>query len=264
MLQALCVGLPAAGLPAWLERARRGAWALVLPLSIVVTIVVISLVPASTSVYTWAALILVPVGCALALGWAAHGARWWLAPLAAVALAVAWTAQDTRAGQFAGGLLIVGSAVTLGRLLAGSGPLALIKAGLITMAAVDAYLVFSGRLAAPNAALVAAVPAPGLPQLQAGAFGPSSLGYGDFLAAAVLGGILAVERAPQWWAAAATLAVSLAWDQLFLVTDLLPATVPPALVLVAYEAHRRVRRVEDRAPVMAPPQPETGKTARTR
>src|SRR3954454_20890862 len=240
--QALCVALPAAGLPVFLERARRGAWALVLPLSIVVCVAAISLVPASTSVYTWAALIGVPVGAALALGWAAHGARPWLAVLAIPVFAVAWAAKDTHAGQLAADLLIMGSCVTLGRLVAAGRALTLVKVALVVMAAVDAYLVFSGALAAPNDALNAAAPAPGLPQLQVGAFGQSLLGYGDFLAAGVLGGILAIERAPQWRLAAAVLVVSLAWDQLFLVTDLLPATVPPALVLLGVEGSRALRR----------------------
>src|SRR3954447_7523359 len=240
--QAVCVGLPAAGLPAWLLWARRGAWTLVLPLSIAVTVAVIGLVPASADVYTWAALLLVPVGCALALGWAMHGARWGLAPLAAVLLAVAWAWQGATAGELATDALIIGSVVTLGRLIAGAASLTLVKVALVAMAVVDAVLVFSGELAAPNATLVAAVPAPGLPQLQAGVLGFSSLGYGDFLSAAVLGGILACERAPQWRWALALLAVSLAWDQLFLVVDLLPATVPPALVLLAYEGRRLADR----------------------
>ncbi len=239
VLQALCVALPAAGLPAWLARYRRSAWVLVLPLSIVVTIAVIEVLPASTSVYTWAALLLVPPGCALCLGWAMRGARPVLAVLAAGLLAAVWIWPDTRAGELAGDALIIGSAVTLGRLLGGSAPPVLLKAGLVAMAAVDAVLVFSGSLAAPNAQLVAAVPAPGLPQLQAGVLHFSSLGYGDFLAAAVLGGILAAERAPQVRWAVAVLAAALAWDQLFLVTDLLPATVPPALVLLAREGLNR-------------------------
>jgi hypothetical protein len=241
VLQSLAVGLTAAGLPAWLQRARRGAWALVLPLSIIVCIGAISLVPASADVYTWMALILVPVGAALAWGWAMHGARPWLAVLAVPMLVVAWAWQDAWTGQLATDLLILGSCVTLGRLLAESGPLTLVKAALVVMAAIDAYLVFSGQLEAPNQVLVTAVPAPGLPQLQAGAFGDSSLGYGDFLAAGVLGGILAVERRPQWWAALAVFAVSLAWDQLFLVVDTLPATVPVAIVLVGMEAWAQVR-----------------------
>ena len=238
--QALAVVLPAAGLPAWLARARQGAWTLVLPLSIAVTVALIGLVPESASAYTWLALLGVPLGCALALGWAAHGARWWLAPLAAVLLAIAWSAQDTRAGDLATDALILGSAVTLGRLIAGAAPLSLVKIALVAMAVVDAILVFSGELATPSATLNAAEPAPGLPPLQTGVFGFSSLGYGDFLAAAVLGGIFACERAPQRWLALALLVVSYAWDQLFLVADQLPATVPPALVLIAYEAHRRL------------------------
>ena len=36
--QASCVALPAAGLPAWTERFRTGAWAFVLPLSIGVVV----------------------------------------------------------------------------------------------------------------------------------------------------------------------------------------------------------------------------------
>ncbi len=232
-LQALAVALPAAGLPAWLERYRRGAWALVLPLSIVVCIVAISVTPASADVYTWMAFLLVPVGAALALGWAAHGARPWLALLAVPLFALAFSSELAR------DLLILGSTVTLGRLIAASAPLPLVKAGLVAMAIVDAALVFSGSLTEPNATLNAAVPAAGLPQLQTGTFSGSALGYGDFLSAAVLGGVLAIERARQPLLALAVLAASLAWDQLFLVTDLLPATVPVALVLIAREGKNR-------------------------
>src|SRR5919107_1079849 len=120
-------------------------------------------------------------------------------------------------------------ALLLVRLLAGAAPLSLLKAGVVAMAAVDAYLVFTNQLQAPSAVLNAAVPAAGLPRLQTGMFADARLGYGDFFAAAVVGGILAAERAPQTVAAAATLVVSLAWDQLFLVYDVLPATIPPAI-----------------------------------
>jgi hypothetical protein len=106
------------------------------------------------------------------------------------------------------------------------------------MAVVDSILVFGNQLQAPNAVLLAAQPAPGLPQLQAALFGPWTLGYGDFFSAAVLGGVLAAERRPQLLAAAALLVVALAWDQLFLVVHTLPATVPPAIVLLAFELWR--------------------------
>jgi hypothetical protein len=84
--------------------------------------------------------------------------------------------------------------------------------------------------------LVAAQPGPGLPQLQSASYGFAGLGYGDFFAAAVVGGIFAAQRRPQLLGAVGVLVVSLAWDQLFLVVDTLPATVPPAIVLVAMEA----------------------------
>jgi hypothetical protein len=239
--QAGCVALPAAGLPERLQRFRSGAWALVLPLSIAVVVGVIAAVPTSADVLTWVAFLLVPPGCALALGWAAHGARPALALLAVPLFAAAWALQNDATGQVAATLLILGSAVTLGRLLAGAVPLQLLKLGVVAMAAVDAYLVFSNQLQGPNAVLIAAKPAAGLPQLQSAFFGGASLGYGDFFAAAVVGGIFAVERVPQIRAAFAMLAVAFCWDQLFVVYDVLPATIPPAVVLIGWELWRRRR-----------------------
>jgi hypothetical protein len=240
--QTACVALPGAGLPAWARRLQGPAWALVLPLSIAVVVAAIALVPSTADVLTWVALVLVPPGCALALGWAARGARPPFALLAAPLLAIAWTHQDDRAGQAATILLIMGSAVTLGRLLAGAAPLTLLKAGVVAMAAVDAYLVFSGKLQAPNAVLVAAQPGGGLPQLQSSSFGGAGLGYGDFFAAAVVGGILAAQGRNVLLAAALLFVLSLAWDQLFLVYDVLPATIPPALALLAFELPGLMRR----------------------
>jgi hypothetical protein len=250
--QAVCVALPAAGVPRFLERFRNGWWALVLPLCIGVVIAAIDLTSVSADVLTWVALLLVPPGCALALGWAMHGGRPWLAPLAAPLLAVAWASQDSRAGQVATLVLIMGSCVTLGRLLAGAAPLLLLKLGIVAMAVSDAILVFGDTLQAPNAVLVAAEPGAGLPQLQSASYHFAGMGYGDFFAAAVVGGLLAMERRPQLAGAVALLVVSFAWDQLFLVKDVLPATVPPAIVLVGFEAwaflHRRRATTARRAP----------------
>ena len=233
--QAACLALPAAGLPARLPRARGGGLALLPPLSIAVVVAAIALVPATADALTWVALVLVPPGCALALGWAARGARPWAAILTAPLLTLAWLDQGRTAGQLATIVLIAGSAVTVGRLLAAVVPLVLLEAGVVAMAAVDAALVFSNQLQAPNAVLVAAHPGLGLPRLQSASFGVAGLGYGDFFAAAVVGGILAARgfsARAQVGAAGALVAVSLAWDQLFLVYDVLPATVPPAVVLV--------------------------------
>jgi hypothetical protein len=243
--QAACVALPAAGVPSRLARLRGRGWALLPPLSIAVVVGIIAAFPVSADVLTWTAFLLVPPGCAIALGWAMHGARPWLALLAVPLLVLAWTLQSSLVGQAAGALLIAGSAIALGRLLTGVAPLAVLKAGVIAMAAVDAYLVFSNQLQPSNAVLIAAHPAAGLPRLQAAAFGGSSLGYGDYFAAAVVGAIFAAEHVPQLRAAVALLVVTLCWDQLFAIYDVLPATVPPAIVLIGAELLRRARLRRD-------------------
>jgi len=247
-IQALCVALPAAGLPPWLRSYTSNAWALVLPLSIAVVVIAISALPETADVLTWIALFGVPIGAALALGWAAHGARPALALLAIPLLALAWAFPDAAAGQLATTLLVAGSAVTLGRLLAGAAPLGLIKAGVYAMAVLDAYLVFSGKLEQPNHVLVTAAPAPELqlPQLQSAGFGSFSIGYGDYFAAAVVGAVIAAGGTLrlQLATAVALLPLALAWDQLFLIYDVLPATIPPAVALLGADLWQRWRRRE--------------------
>lgn len=237
-VQAACVALPAAGVPAGLARFSGRSWALVLPLCIAAVVAAIAAVPATAGLLSWIAFLFVPPGSAVALGWAARGARWWLAPVAGGALVLAWSDPGSRAGQLSTIVLVAGSCVTLGRLLAGSTSTAWLKAGIVAMALVDTILVFSGQLQAPNATLVAASPGGGLPQLQSIGFGASSMGYGDLFAAAVLGGVLAVEERPQAGLAAALVLGSLAFDQLFAIFDVLPATVPVAAVLIGAELRR--------------------------
>lgn len=241
--QALCVALPAVGLPAGLARLRGRGWALIAPLSIFVSVAIIALWSASAEVLAWIALLLVPPGCALAFGWAARGARPWVAS-AAVALLVAAIAlpQDSTAAELARLALVVGSCVTVGRLLAGATPLGFLKAAVLLMALVDAVYIFGELSVEQNREFARAVPAEGLPQLHVNVLGDSSLDYGDFFAAGVVGGILAAERVRQAPAALACFAFALAWNQLFLVTDSLPATVPPAAVLLGVELARRVPR----------------------
>jgi len=246
--QALCVALPAAGLPAFLLRLTGRGWALVAPLSVVVSVLAIAAATASADVLTWIALLLVPPGCALALGWAAHGARPWLALAVLPLLAVAVAGPDDPLGRIARLLLIVGSCVTVGRLLAGGTPLRLLKAGVVAMAVIDAVFIFGDLWGEQNAAFNAAVPAEGLPRLQVADIGDVSTDYGDYFVAGVVGGILAAERRPQALAAVATLAAAHAWNQLFLVVDSLPGTVPPTVVLLAFEAWNRRRERQPSVP----------------
>lgn len=239
--QALLVALPAAGIPRWLRRWATARWALLLPVPVGAVVLAIALVPDTADALTWLALVGVPVGAALALGWAVRGARAPLALVAAPLLALAWARQDTPAGELAALALAALSCATLGRLLAGLAPLGWLKLGIVAMAVLDAILVFGQQLQEPNAVLNAAVPAPGLPQLQYAYFGPANLGYGDLFAAGVLGGVLAAEGARQWPAAVLTFALAEAFTLLFYVTDTLPATVPVAAALVVLEARRATR-----------------------
>jgi hypothetical protein len=238
--QAACIALPAAGLPATLLRLGGRGWALVAPVSVVITVVAISVAAGSADVLTWIALLLVPPGCALALGWAMHGARPWLAPAVVPMLVVALAAPDDPLGRVARLMLIVGSVVTLGRLLAGATPLLVLKAGVVAMTVIDCVFIFGDFFAEQNATFNAAVPAAGLPRLQVAEIGNVATDYGDYFIAGLVGGILAAERRPQAVAAVVMLAVAEAWNQLFLVVDSLPGTVPPCLVLLGFEAwHRR-------------------------
>jgi hypothetical protein len=233
--QGLLVGLVGAGVPGWVRARATARWALVLPLSIAVVVAAIALLPDVADGLTWVALLLIPPGAALALGWAMRGARWPLAVLAAPLLVVAWTSQTTAWGELCALALTALSTVTLGRLLGGVAPAVWLKLGIVAMAIVDAILVFSHGLQQPNAVLNAAVPAPGLPQLQYESFGPADLGYGDLFVAGVLGGVLAIEGARAWRWALLTWALSEAFTLLFYATDTLPMTVPVAVAVVVRE-----------------------------
>ena len=245
--RAACVALPAAGVPPLLEHLRSRGWALVAPVSIVAVVAALAVWSAGAQVLAWTALVLVPPGCALALGWAAHGARPWLAALAVPLLAAAVAVPAAPAGQVARIVLLAGAAVTAGRLLAGVAPLALLKVGVVAMAAIDATFVFGHLSDHQNAQFVAAVPAHGLPQLQLATLGSASCDFADFFAAALVGAILARERRDQLIAAVATFLVTQAFDQLFLVVHELPATVPPAVVMLGADAVRSRRWIIARA-----------------
>jgi hypothetical protein len=125
--------------------------------------------------------------------------------------------------------------VTLGALLSAVTPASWLKAGIVLMAAADTWLVVSNLLQAPNATLEAAHPGAGLPRLQTEVFGSVSMGYGDLFIAAVLGAVLAADRARQRLSALTTLVIAALFDLLFLLVNELPATVPVALALIVIE-----------------------------
>ncbi|MDX8150548.1 hypothetical protein SK069_03000 [Patulibacter brassicae] len=240
VLQALLVLLPAAGLPRWAARFGGRWWSLVLPGSIAVVVAGLAVLPDAADVLTWLALVALPPLAAATLGWALVGRpRPWWALGAVPLLVVAIASEGERAGDIAALAITALSCVALGRLLVGAVTTATpsgttwIRVGLVAMAAIDAVLVFSSALDAPNATLNAAVPAAGLPQLQYLSLERASLGYGDVFVAGVLGAVLAAEgasRALRVRAAVLLLVLGIAFDLLFWVVDTLPATVPVAAV----------------------------------
>jgi hypothetical protein len=225
---------------AWLDRFQGRGWALVPIGSIVVVVFSIRYVSDTAAGLTWLALIAVPLLAAAGLGWAARGSRPRAALLAIPLFALAWAAKTSLVGEASGALLSALSCVTLGVLLAAVTPPAWLKAGIVLMAAADSWLVVSDLLQAPNAALVAAHPPAGLPQLQSEIFGTVSMGYGDLFVAALLGAVLASQWRRQWQAALLTLAIASVFDLLFLAISELPATVPVALALIVVEAGERI------------------------
>jgi hypothetical protein len=227
------------------EKARLGrlsgrGWALVPLGSIVVVVFAIRYVSDTATGLTYLALVAVPPLAAVALGWAVRGSRPLFAAGVLPAFIVAWAASGSLVGEAAGALLAALSCVTLGVLLAAVTPRSWLKLGIVAMACADTWLVVSDLLQAPNATLVAAHPAAGLPRLQTVIFGSVSMGYGDLFVAALLGAALAGELRTQRSAAILTLALAAVFDLLFLVVNELPATVPVALALIAVEAWGRL------------------------
>jgi hypothetical protein len=228
--------------PAWMERLSGPAWALVPIASIVGCIFAIQYVSSTANGLTWLALIAVPILAAIALGGAAHGGRWWLAPLFLPMFALAWFDRHTLLGQGSATVLCALSCVTLGWLLAAVTPPGWLKLGILAMAVADTWLVLSDLLQTPNNTLVYAQAAPHsglhLPRLQSETFGSVNMGYGDLFVGGVFGAVLARERRSQLGAALLTLFVAGVFDLLFFVLNELPATVPVALTMVALEARR--------------------------
>ncbi len=221
--------------PAWMERFRGRGWALVPIGSIVVVIFAIRYVSDTATALTDLALVAVPILAAVALGWAMRGSRAPAALLAIPLFLLAWLDKSSLLGEGAGALLSALSCVTLGVLLSAVTPPSWLKAGIVLMAAADVWLVISDLLQSPNAALVAAHPPAGLPQLQAELFGTVSMGYGDLFVAALLGAVLAARWRRQWQAALLTFAIAGVFDLLFFFISELPATVPVALALLVME-----------------------------
>lgn len=225
-----------------LERLDSRWWALVLPLSIALVVAALALESESAEFLTYLALVAVPPLAALALALFVHGGRPPLAVLAVPLFALAWAARGSLGGEAAALALSALACVALAWMLASVVAARWLKLGIYAMAAIDAWLVGSNLLQAPNAILNTAAPGGGLPQLQFVSFGSALMGFGDIFVAAVLGAILAHDRKLQLRGAALAAVVCPAFDLLFFAVDELPATVPIALTLAILEIDNRLRQ----------------------
>ena len=237
--QGMTVAVPAPGRFPWLERLGSRWWALIPVAAIVGTVVGVGAEAATADVLTYLALVTTPPLAAVALGYAARGARRPAALLVVPLTAAAWVWRDELAGEIAAMLLILAACTTLGLLLEAVAPDLWLKAGLLVFAAADTYLVAGELLQQPNAVLNAAAPGGGLPQFQRVSFGSAEMGYGDVFAAALLGALLARERRRQMHGAALATVLALVFGLLFVAVDTLPATVPVAITLIVLELRAR-------------------------
>jgi hypothetical protein len=242
--QGITVAAPGARRFGALGRLRSRWWALVPLVAIVGTVAGIRAAAGTADVLTYLALVTTPPLAAVALGYAARGARPPLALLVVPASALAWLARDSLPGEVAALVLVAAACVTLAALLAAVVPNLWLRVGLLLMSAADAVLVAQQLLQAPNAVLNAAAPAGGLPQFQRVELGSAVMGYGDVFVAALLGAVLAGDWALQRRGAVLTTVLALLFGLLFFVLDTLPATVPvaAALLVVWLEEPRRAGR----------------------
>lgn len=241
LFQAAALVLPAVGVPPLLTRLAGRWWALAPVAIMVVAVYTITAFPGLAAGPTWLALVAYPPLAAAALAWAMHGARPAYALAVPVLLAAAWAWSDALGGHLAAAGITTLSCVALARLLHGVAPILALKAGIFAMALVDAILIAAEQLQGPAGAMHAAAPPAGLPRLQLAIVDPASMGYGDLFLAALLGTILFAEgdRVAQLRWGAVLLALAIAFDSLFVALDTLPATVPVALALGAWELRRR-------------------------
>jgi hypothetical protein len=242
LIQALTVLVPAPRELALLSRLRSGWWAVIPAASVVGFVFAVDALGGVADGLTYLALVAVPPLAALALGWLMRAARPCWAAAALPLFALAWVDRDGLAGQAAGVALDALSCVALGVLLVAVTPRPLVKLAILAMAAVDAWLVFSNELTAPNNSLNAIAPIAHLPQLQRVQLHAAVMGYGDLFIAGLLGALLAVELARQRRAALIAALLALASNLLFFVFYELPATVPIALTLVVLEVVERRSR----------------------
>jgi hypothetical protein len=257
LVQAGVVLLPRAVRGRWLAELRAHWPLVVLPAA---TLTGVTFLPPVASALakglSTLALVAVPLLAALAVAWAM---RWRDRRLVAVVPALfgaAWGASNSAVGDAAGLALVSLSCVALAAFVAAVIPEAFVKAGIFVWAAADLTLAVAHHLEQASRAITQAAPAVGplasihlqQLQLQRVVLGPASMEYADIFVAAVLGAMLAAAGRRRGPASFFLAGVAMSLSAFFLVTNVLPATVPVAIAL-GLEEFRTRRRIGQMSPL---------------
>lgn len=195
-------------------------------------VIALGTIPGAVGAVTDLAALAVPPLALLAV---LHVRRWAL-PLALVSpllWLLAWRLPESGWTELAGDLLIVLAGVSLGRLTGWIAPRAALVVGVLVAMVVDIWQVLTVQVGPVAQALSAAAPPRGLPALQQLELLGASMGWGDVYLAAIVGAIVAASVRATVSAALATATAGLLLGLLFGTLDLLPATVPPTVGLIA-------------------------------
>jgi hypothetical protein len=255
-LEGVLVLLPRPSGSAVWSRLRSPLWALVLPSALMVGTFGVLEVPHGATGLAVLAAVATPVLVGMAVMGVVRGPRLvWLAALPV--LGGAMILHSWPAGLAATVLTALGC-LTLGASLVRLTPVRWLAVGVAAMCVVDVVLLATGVGQPAAHQLEDALSHSSLPEFHRAQLGSMNRDYPDLVLAAVLGAVLAGNALQQTAAALVTVLAS-ANGLLFLVADILPATVPlgmTAILVLALE--RRSRRKQPvtirnaRAPVGVP------------
>jgi hypothetical protein len=214
-------------------------WAVALPPAcFAATVAALALHPSLALAVVAVAGIGVPLLGALALALFARGGRPGRAPIVVPLLALA-ALNAGIAGELAAITLVMLSCVALGSLLAATARIRGLAIGALLVAALDLALVHVGSIRLATTALLDASTRH-LPDFAQPVLGHMTIGYSDFLVAALAGAVAARHPSRQTAVAVATTTFALAQYALSANGELLPSTVPVAVALLAATVAARV------------------------
>jgi hypothetical protein len=237
LVQGVLVALPRAPRAAWLTILRRHWLLFVGPIAAVTAATFLPRVATELAGdLATLALFAVPLLAALALLWTRPGHPALTVTAVALCLLAAWKGTGQPVGEAAALALVGLSAVAVAMAVVAVVPTRVVKVGIGLWAIFDLSLALSHRLAEASQPIVRAAPVVGPHlQFQRVVLGSASMEWADLFLAAALGAALAVQGRRRRLASLLVAVLAMSFSVFFLLTDVLPATVPVALALVVEE-----------------------------